>query len=88
MCKRTCIYVLLFYYSFQHLGRPRGSAANLRTKILDFGGLDSRIILILRGGILNVHREFPGKSESTNLSRDNLSREIGRAAGFRTRASG
>ena len=25
-----------------------------------------------------VHREFPGNLESTNLSRDNLSREIGR----------
>ena len=33
-------------------------AANLRTKIPDFGGFDSSRILILRGGILHVHREF------------------------------
>ena len=42
--------------------------ANLRTKILDFRGFDSSRILILRGGHF----------ESSNLSRDHLSREIGR----------
>ena len=26
----------------------------------------------------HVHREFPGKFESSNISRDNVSREIGR----------
>ena len=29
----------------------------------------------------HVRREFPGNVESTNLSRDNLSREIGRTGG-------
>ena len=53
------------------------STANLRTKILDFRGFDSSIILILRGGNL-MSREFPAKFESSNLGRDNLSREIGR----------
>ena len=60
--------------------RPRtrpGTTANLCTKILDFRGFDSSIILILRGGIL-MSREFPGMFESTNLRRGNLSREIGR----------
>ena len=50
--------------------------ANLRTKILDFGGFDSCMILILRGGI--PRPMFPGNHESTNLSRDNVTREIGR----------
>ena len=51
--------------------------ANLRTKNMDFRGLDSNIILLLRGEIL-MSTEFPGSLESTNLSRDNLSGEIGR----------
>ena len=46
---------------------------NLRTKTLDFRGFDSSRILSLRG-----QRESPGNFESTNLSRDTLSREIGR----------
>ena len=45
---------------------------------MDFRGFDSSIILIQRGGILVSHREVPGKLESSNLSRDNVSREIGR----------
>ena len=69
------------------------STANLCTKIVDFRGYDSSIILILRGGILmslmsimnflesfessNLSK-FPGKFELSNLSRDHLSREIGR----------
>ena len=53
-------------------------APNLPTKILDFRGFDSSIILDLRGGILMSIGEFPGNLESMNLSRDNLSREIGR----------
>ena len=54
--------------------------ANLRTEILDFRGFDSSGILIFKGWNSHVHREFPGSSESTNLStsRDNLSRELGR----------
>ena len=52
--------------------------ANLSTNIVDFRGFDSSIILTSRGGIPRPHRGFPGKSESSNLSRDNVSREIGR----------
>ena len=59
-----------------------GSTANLRTKIMDFRVLDSSIILMLRGGLFHVHREYPGKFESSNLSRDILSREIGRRGGL------
>ena len=61
-------------------GVPAGRTwrtANLRAKILDFGGFDSCRILMLRGGIPRPIGNFPGKFESTNLSRDNLSRQIG-----------
>ena len=44
--------------------------------ILDFKGFNSSRTLISRGGILMSIGKFPGKFESTNLSRDNLSREI------------
>ena len=46
---------------------------------MDFRGFDSSIINInCKGWNSHVHRGFPGKSESSNLSRDNVSREIGR----------
>ena len=85
MC--LCVYVLicLCVYVFMFVCLCRFMlvlcvTANLPTNIMDFRGFDSRIILILRGGILmSVHREFPGKFESSNLSRDNVSREIGRS---------
>ena len=51
--------------------------ANLRTNIMDFRGFDSSIILNVRGGILMSIGNFPVKFESSNLSRDNVSREIG-----------
>ena len=52
--------------------------ANPPTNIVDFRGFDSNIRnLTWRGGIL-VHREFPGKTESSNTSGNNVSREIGR----------
>ena len=57
---------------------PRAGTANLRTKILDPRGFDSSIIVKFRAGILMSIGNFPGKFESTNLSRDTLSREIGR----------
>ena len=33
---------------------------------------------MLKGWNSHAHREFPGNLESTNLSRDNLSTDIGR----------
>ena len=66
---------------------PPKSTANLRTQILDFRGFDSNIILILRAGILmSIGNKYPGNYESTNLSRDNISREIGRPAAWWMRA--
>ena len=41
-----------------HMTPRRDSTANLRTKIPDFGGFESRIILILRGGIPRPMRNF------------------------------
>ena len=49
------------------------------TKIMDFRGFDSSRILI-KGWNSQVHKEFPKKFESSNLSRDNPSREIGRSS--------
>ena len=57
---------------------PAQLTANLRTKILDFRGFDSSIILSRGGGISHVHRGSPISFESTKLSRDDLSGEIGR----------
>ena len=54
--------------------------ANLRTNMMDFRGFDSSIILILRGGILMSIGYFPENLRSSNLSRDNVSREIGPTA--------
>ena len=56
--------------SYAHL-RSFRDAANLHTKILDFGGFDSSIVLSLRNS--HVHRKFPRSVESRNLSRDDLS---------------
>ena len=41
-----------------------------------------------KGWNVHVHREFPRKLESTHLSRDNLSREIGRTANLQTESCG
>ena len=40
-------------------GRARGATANLRTKILNFGGFDSSRNLILRGGTLMSIGDIP-----------------------------
>ena len=55
-------------------GRLRLRAISVIT-LFDFRGFDSSIILIVMGGIL---MSILGKFESSNLSRDNVSREIGR----------
>ena len=52
---------------------------NLPANIVGFRGSDSSIILILRGGIPMSIGSFPGKFESSNLSRRNVSRRIGRS---------
>ena len=58
---------------------PLCNTASLRTKILDFRAFDSSIIYMFSSGILmSIRRESTGMFDSTNLSRDKLSREIGR----------
>ena len=62
--------------------RPRKCAssieatANLRTKILDFRGFDSRIILILRGGVLMSIGDFPESLSQQILAGTIFFREI------------
>ena len=57
------------------------ATANLCTKILDVRGLDSNIILIVRGGILMSIGNSPEcLSQRILVSRDHTSREIGRTA--------
>ena len=56
--------------------RKNRRTPNLPTDIVDFRGFDSSTILDLRGEIPKP-RGFPGKFESSNISRDNVSREIG-----------
>ena len=51
----------------------------LPTNIVDVRGFDSSTISILRGGNSQARGGFPGKFESSNLSRRNVSREIGRS---------
>ena len=62
--------------SATYLGQLRARTANLRTNIMDLGGFDSSITLILKGWNSRSHRGFPGSFESSNLSRDNVSRKI------------
>ena len=63
------------------------STANLPTNIVDFGGVLLKHNLNSKGWNSHVHRGFPGKFESSNVSRDNVSREIGRStASFVSRA--
>ena len=45
---------------------------------MDFRGFDSSVLLKSKGWNLHVHRGFPGKFESSNVSRDNASWVIGR----------
>ena len=58
--------------------RGPSPTANLRTKILDL----LKHNLNLKGWNSQAYRGFPGKFDSSNVSRDNVSREIGRKHGF------
>ena len=54
--------------------------ANLPTKIVDFGGFDSSIMLNLRGGIPRPIGNFPESLCQAMLVGCNVSRDIGRTA--------
>ena len=54
--------------------------ANPPTSIVDFRGFYSSTVLILKKWNSQVHRGFPGNFESSNVSRCNVSRRIGRIA--------
>ena len=81
ICMHTCIYIYIYIYIHRErrlvvAARGKAVTANLRTKILDFRGFDLSRILI-KGWNSHVHGGFLGKLESSNLSREILSREIG-----------
>ena len=75
LCRYICIYLYVYIYIYIHIyqGGP-------------FCGHSSPICCRLPKVAVNakgargraVHRGSPGKDESSNLSRDNVSREIGR----------
>ena len=69
------LYIYIYIYIYIYMRPP--DTPNLPTNIVDCRGFDSSIILILRVGIL-MSTGFPGKFESSNVSRGNVSREIGR----------
>ena len=51
---------------------------NLPTNIVDFKGFDSSTILNVRGEMPRPVGDLPEGFESSNVSRDDVSREIGR----------
>ena len=57
----TCIYTQIYTHIHTRARFPEGglATANLPTKIVDFRGFDSSVILILRGGILMSIGDFP-----------------------------
>ena len=80
-CVYIYIYIYIYIFSKKCTFSPScdGATANLRTMTLDVRGFDSSITsIIFKGWNSQPHREFPGQFESTSLSRDNFSREIGR----------
>ena len=54
---------------------------NLPTNTVDFTGFDSSTNLKFTGWNSQAHRGFTGQFESSNVSRNNISREIGRKQG-------
>ena len=82
-----CMYICTHMHTHTHWigGREReqgdqqaASTANLRTRILDYRGFELEHNLNWKGWNSQANRTFPGSFESTNLGRDNLSRETGR----------
>ena len=65
-----CMYMHTYMCQIKTSGaRCPQNPANLRTETLDFGGSDSGMLSVFRGGIL-VPAEFPRNVGKTNLSRD------------------
>ena len=86
-CKQGGAMHLASTLSWHHIlpqgaGRSRSGldTANLRTKIVDFRGFDSSIILILRGGIPRPMGSFPESLSQAILAGISLAGRIGRIA--------
>ena len=88
----VCMYIYIYihtYYNFlnaryRHVcligsyGHRRGPMSSVRPISLLTMWISEGWTLNLKGWNFQVHRGFPGKCESSNVSRDNVSREIGR----------
>ena len=58
--------------------RIGSTTANLPNQIVDFRGFALEHNLTIEGWDSQAHREFPGELEASNVSRDSVSRELGR----------
>ena len=54
-----CVYVCIYIYIYIYSPALETSTANLCANIIDFGGFDSNIILILSGSIARPIGNFP-----------------------------
>ena len=72
-----CIYIYIYIYThtYIYIYRERERCVCIHCGFQRVG-LEHN--LNLKGWNFKAHREFPGKFESSNVSRDNVSREIGR----------
>ena len=66
----TCVYIYIYIYTCV-------------TKIMDFRGFDSRIILIVRGGILRSVEDFPEMLSQRTLVGTILVRRLAVVSGHR-----
>ena len=73
----TYLSIIMYIYIYIYISPPRRACG--QSPYQDSGLRRARIeqYLNFKGWNYHVHMEFPGSFESTNLSRDNLSREIG-----------
>ena len=74
---QRCYSWLYYNFAYGTMLLETTSTANLRTTILDFRGFDSSVVLSLSRGIRVSIDGYPENIESTSLSRDRPSREIG-----------
>ena len=101
ICMYVCIYIYIYVYIHMYiyiyiyiyiyfLSRPAPvpDTANLDAKILDFGGLDPRRILISRGGILMSIGNFPESPSRQIVAETILVGRLGVHPIPRTRRSG
>ena len=81
VCNKYGVRIIVFRHPSENLTLRNlncDHTPNLPTNIVDFGGFDSSIILILRGGIPRPIGDFPESLSQAMLVGCDVSREIGR----------